>query len=76
MVSESHMLIYFLAAAVAVLSWAVAFQYKERAALMREIIEANSENVRLWHTLATAFQKLSDDMGAMSEMIANHLLKK
>lgn len=71
-----RLLVYFLSGAVAGLSAAVIYLYRDRAAAYRELLAANMEQTRAFTMIGASLAAIDDKIESLQATVTNHLLKK
>ena len=71
-----RLLVYFLSGAVAGLSGAIIYLYRERAAISREVLAANIEQTKAFTVIAASLAAIDDKIEGLHSTVTNHLLKK
>ena len=71
-----RLLVYFLSGAVAGLSAAVIYLYRDRAAAYRELLQANIEQTKAFTMISASLVAIDDKIETLQGVVTNHLLKK
>jgi hypothetical protein len=71
-----RLLVYFLSAAVAALTAALVYVYRERSAAFKELLELNDEHTKTLAMLHHALEGIADKLDTLEERVTRHLIHR